>query len=119
MMEYVDNGRIRYTYGGVVFIFCPWKNGAVTSWKLNNTCETSGTKVTEPTLLEKYDFGCTTILAENERHHERLVRLTGSTDNMMAKWTSHLVLVVNMSGSMRCDDVNRACCQSNGGALFL
>ena len=119
MMEHVDNGRIKYTYGGVVFIYCPRNNVAVTSWKLDNASETSGTKVTEPIFLDKYDFGCTTVLAENERHHERLVHLLSSTDNMIAKWTSFSVLVVDMSGSMRRDDVNGARCRSDGGALLL
>ena len=32
MKEYQDNGRIKYTYGGVVFIYCPRQNRAVTSW---------------------------------------------------------------------------------------
>ncbi len=111
MMEYQDNGRIKYTYGGVVFIYCPGKNVAVTSWKLNNASETSGTKVAEPSLLEKEELD---HLAESR--HERLALLLGSTDDMRAKWTSHSVLVVDMSGSMRRDDVNGARCRSDGKA---
>ena len=34
MAEHQTNGRIKYTYGGFVFIYCPIMNAAVTSWKV-------------------------------------------------------------------------------------
>ena len=127
MAEHQTNGRIKYTYGGVVFIYCPIMNAAVTSWKVSEhlVSQTSGTTVTQPIHLAKHTFNNSSrILAENERYHERLTLLLNSsnishTNNAATaaannKWTSHSVLVVDMSGSMCRDDVNGARCRSDG-----
>ncbi|KAL7548558.1 hypothetical protein ACHAWF_012911 [Thalassiosira exigua] len=120
MKEYQDNGRIRYTYGGVVFIYCPLKNRAVTSWKLTKeSSDTSGTKVATPILLDTHDFGSKFVLQEEERIQEELALLMNSSSRTRAKWSSHSVLVVDMSGSMRRDDVNGARCRSDGVWMAL
>jgi hypothetical protein len=73
----------------------------------------AGTRIAPPVELEK-----------NRRHekneyilwhwiHQRFLLKDKS------KWSSHSVLVVDMSGSMRRDDVNRARCRSDGVFLAL
>ena len=69
-------------------------------------------------------------LAENERYRERMTLLlnsndgnTTNNDNAAAaatnKWTSHSVLVVDMSGSMCRDDVDGARCRCDGVWLAI
>ena len=90
----------------------------------------------QPIHLAKHTFNNSSrILAENERYHERLTLLlnssniTNNNNNNAAaaataatnnnKWTSHSVLVVDMSGSMCRDDVNGARCRSDGVWLSI
>jgi len=120
MKEVQANGRIKYTYGGIVFIYCPRMNKAVTSFKSPATSsKKSGTKVTTPILLEKHKFSSSTENKDKERTHADLSRLLVSSESMRAQWRSHSVLVVDMSGSMRSDDVNGARCRSDGVWMAL
>lgn len=119
MREYQDNGRIKYTYGGVVFIYCPKKNKAVTSWKVKDVSETSGTKFATPIMLDKHDFGSEHDLKAMKENHDYLISKLNSSRLIQAKWTSHSVLVIDLSGSMRRDDVNGARCRSDGVWMAL
>ena len=121
MKEYQDNGRIKYTYGGVVFIYCPRKNRAVTSWTQVKgiASDKSGTKVSTPIMLDKHDFGSHTIEEDMKRMYDNLANQLSSSSSAYAKWTSHSVLVVDMSGSMKKDDVNGARCRSDGVWMAL
>ena len=121
MKEYQDNGRIKYTYGGVVFIYCPRQNRAVTSWTQVEgiASDKSGTKVTTPIMLDKHDFGSPTIEEDMTRMYNSLANQLSSSSSAHAKWTSHSVLIVDMSGSMKKDDVNGARCRSDGVWMAL
>jgi len=103
MEETARNGRLKYTYGGIVFIYDPHNNREVTTYKSRDFASTSsGTKVTEPCILRKTDYNASL-------HSESRVKYRAKK----ASWTSHSVLVVDMSGSMRRDDVNGARCRSD------
>lgn len=109
MEEPARNGRIKYTFGGVVFIYDPCTNREVTSYKSKDAApDTSGTKMADPVILQK----------KKEYEDKRIIAIRGETHNftrrMKRLWTSHSVLVVDMSGSMRRDDVNGARCRSDG-----
>ena len=68
----------------------------------------SGTRFTRPVRIEK------------SKDHENLgiagshEVVTTHVQNHPALWTSHTVIIVDMSGSMREDDVNGARCRSDG-----
>ena len=118
MKEDGKYGMEKYTYGGVVFIYDPRKNKAITSWKIGNASNRSGTKVTTPIMLEKHTFDSSKERKEMSYQHKRLTLLLNKEDGK-SQWTSHSVLVVDMSGSMRADDVNGARCRSDGVWLAL
>jgi hypothetical protein len=103
-------GRIKYTYGGVVFIYDPKKNIEITSWQLNKqwSSESSGTKVFKPVILTSFNPAGKD--AEKLRHANETHKLRDKHGD----WTSHSVLVVDMSGSMRRDDISGARCRSDG-----
>lgn len=105
-------GRLKYTYGGVVFIYDPHRNREVTSFKSQDVAlASSGTRATEPIILKK-----------REETSDDVVRRTlqnRSIQLQKSKWTSHSVLVVDMSGSMRRDDVNGSRCRSDGVWMTL
>lgn len=111
MAEQQSNGRTKYTYGGVCFIYCPIRNKEITSFPSpDKTGCSTGTKFTKPILLEK------SYCDLSEVEHDRLA---AALRKRPQKWTSHSVLVVDMSGSMRRDDVNGARCRSDGVFLAL
>lgn len=114
MKEPAKKGRVKYTYGGVVFIYDSHRNWEVTSYKDSSAGSTSsGTKIAQPIILQKNKaYENKELLAERER--SRLLLL-----EKKATWTSHSVLVVDMSGSMRRDDVNGARCRSDGVFMTL
>ena len=133
MAEKSSKGRIRYTYAGHVFIYDPRSNNAISSWKIdpnsnphsyggatNNFSKQqqrkkkvkkepkSGTRFFKPIMIQ-----------QSNDHEDIEVRLSHETitNQVHAKkgqWTSHTVLVVDMSGSMRDDDVDGARCRSDG-----
>lgn len=111
-------GREKYTYGGVVFIYDRRKNMAVTSWKSRDASKHSGTQVTTPIMLEKYTFDSKEQKEEMSYQHKQLSLLLNDEDGK-SQWTSHSVLVIDMSGSMRMDDVNGARCRSDGVWMAL
>ena len=54
MKEAAHHGREKYTYGGIVFIYDPWRKREVTSFPAPDaSLATSGTKVVQPVLLDK------------------------------------------------------------------
>ncbi len=120
MKEKSIKGREKYTYGGVVFIYDPHRNVAITSWKIGlaKASNRSGTKATTPIMLEKHAFGSKKERKEMTYQHKRLTLLLNEEDGK-SQWTSHSVLVVDMSGSMRTDDVNGARCRSDGVWMAL
>ena len=110
MREEARNGRVKYTYGGVVFIYDPATNSEVTSYKSRDglmSSSNSGTNVAKPVILPKVDDIDEYTKAVREIERQALLKKKSS-------WTSHSILVVDMSGSMRRDDVNGARCRSDG-----
>lgn len=102
----------KYTYAGHVFIYDELRKKAITSWKIAKKAS-SGTAHVNPVLLQKSDAH-DGIWAK--RQHGLL--RTKLMENKHT-WRSHSVLVVDMSGSMRTDDVNGARCRSDGVWLVL
>jgi hypothetical protein len=99
--------------GGIVFIFDPYDNSEVTSFPSHDfSNEESGTKVAKPILLEKAKY-------EKEqhvlRHHLQRTKLFAAPET----WRSHTVMVLDMSGFMRRDDLDGAKCRSDGVWLIL
>lgn len=119
MQEYAKKGMLKYTYGGIVFIYNPRTKTAITSYPAKGASSKSGTKVTEPIMLQKHKFNTASESIIMQGSHEDLSRKLSSTDKMRAGWRSHSVLVVDMSGSMRNDDVNGARCRSDGVWMAL
>ena len=130
MRETAKNGCYKFTYGGVVFIYDPKTNREVTSWVSSDDvhqCQArgracaateektsgsgSGTRVAKPIVLNKQEINYSMV---QERYFVRERLLADKK-----KWTSHSVLVVDMSGSMRRDDVNGAKCRSDGVWMSL
>ena len=113
MVEKSRKGRLKYTYGGVVFIYDPKRNIEITSFPSSDgSSSLSGTRITKPIILPKIGKLKATELIEREQ--KRQVLLDDKTS-----WSSHSVLVVDMSGSMRRDDVNGARCRSDGVWMSL
>ena len=115
MCEPARHGRLKYTCGGMVFIWDPVKNVAITSYPLeprnnNGTAQQqrSGSKYTDPILIAKSE--------SHEKAYLHELHQNARKDIIRDKkaWKSHTVLVVDMSGSMRTDDVNGARCRSDG-----
>ena len=67
MKEQQSNGRIRDTYGCIVFIYCPRQNRAVTSFPTKGASNRSGTKVTTPIMLERHNFGSAAANIDQKR----------------------------------------------------
>ena len=109
MEEPAKKGRLKYTYGGIVFIYDPVQNREITSYSSSDKAgKESGTKFAQPIQLNKKD--------ETDQNYEDL---TASINSTPQRWTSHSVLVVDMSGSMRRDDVNGGRCRSDGVWMAL
>ena len=118
MREKQSKRRDKYTYGGIVFIYDKRSNMAITSWNTKEASNKSGTRVTTPIMLEKHSYGSKEQNKEMKRHHARLTSLLNEEDGK-SQWTSHSVLVIDMSGSMRIDDLNGARCRSDGVWMTL
>jgi len=112
MKEAARHGRVKYTYGGICFIYDPETKSEVTSYQSSDvSMESSGTKVSKPIILSRKDeYDDISILTNREMH---------KTTFKKKSWTSHSVLIVDMSGSMRRDDVNGARCRSDGVWMAL
>jgi len=90
-----------------VFIYDPIRNLEVTSYDARDAAPlSSGTRNAEPIMLKKME--------EHENHQLVSLRniLCDLRRSQKQTWSSHSVLVVDMSGSMRRDDVNGARCRS-------
>ena len=134
MSQQQAKGRIRYDYAGHVFIYDPRKNRAITSYKKDPNYVSasrqgsentnlpngqqrrrkkqkepkSGTMFQRPVMIQKsVDHITDTACSFHTTIHEQ-VRACPD------KWSSNTVFVVDMSGSMREDDVNGARCRSDG-----
>lgn len=140
MMEVQENGRYRYTYGGIRFIYDPETNQEVTSHESpEETGEFTGTKFAPPVILDKYawsdewsetfekqfhDMSKEQALADHSTKSSSSGTAAGRSNSgsavrKKAAYTSHSVLVVDMSGSMKRDDVNGARCRSDAVWLAL
>lgn len=122
MAERSRNGYIRYTYAGHVFIYDPRTNRAITSWKTSEDrsfeesanpekkkkVHTSGTRFEKPVLIHPSEEHQS---AEVRRSHEDIANMIRT---QKSHWKSHTIMVVDMSGSMREDDVNGARCRADG-----
>jgi Mg-chelatase subunit ChlD/Pyruvate/2-oxoacid:ferredoxin oxidoreductase delta subunit len=107
LKEKAYNGCYKYTYGGVVFIYDHVRKREVTSYMSSDKASLrSGTLFCKPVELESKEIDVDMI------NKHSAVRETLLKDKR--KWTSHSVLVVDMSGSMRRDDVNGAKCRADG-----
>ena len=84
--------RIKYTWGGITFIYDPDQKKAITCYPNTKTTELAATRFHAPRGWEK-------LPANHEEHDERVQALFDQP------WDSHTVLVVDLSGSMRQDDV--------------
>ena len=113
-----SHGRRKYTFGGVCFISCK-RNGKpveITSFpSADRASSLSGTKVSDPEIVHKLPSTDPKIVLEKSCNPTSPF----ATSLPLQKWTSHTVLVVDMSGSMRRDDLNGARCRSDGVWLVL
>jgi hypothetical protein len=108
------NGRMKYTYGGIVFIYDPVRNREVTTFRSNDHASpTSGTLCVPPVHLSRKQEYLSKGMITRYRENLRLVH------SRKDKWVSHTVLIIDMSGSMRRDDVNGARCRSDGVWIAL
>ena len=114
MAEQGRMGRMKYTHGGVVFIYDPKKKREITCFKSEDASKTSGTCTTEPIMLSKMN---------GKKMSSKCLQMRREFQSTLMdckdKWTSHSVLIVDMSGSMRRDDVNGARCRSDGVWMAL
>ena len=121
-----NKDRVRYFYAGHVFIYDERQNKAITSYKYDRISDLyhpkdpgsrprtnkkpiqSGTRFTRPIFLEKSKDHCD---AGIRSAHESAAEFIQQNLHL---WKSHTVIVVDMSGSMREDDVNGARCRADG-----
>lgn len=132
---------VKYYYAGHVFVYNERTNKAITSYKYERDRDLyplakgtdteqpdeenkqegssspvpkerkpikSGTRFTRPIPIEKSkDHDKPGIIGSHEL-------ISTQVQSELARWTSHTVIIVDMSGSMREDDVNGARCRSDG-----
>lgn len=111
--DHESPGVQKFTHTGIVFVYDPSSNTEITSYPSNDySSPTSGTQHTRPVMLSPKR-----IL--DEKHKSDYDTLRRQIIQSKDKWTSHTVMVVDMSGSMRQDDVNGARCRSDGVFLCL
>ena len=114
IQESSRKGRLKFTYGGIVFIYDPKRGNEITSFPSRDIAsESSGTQVTVPIMLKKNEAYSNPILREKHAIKK------GSILDHKDKWTSHAVFVVDMSGSMRRDDVSGGKCRSDAVWMVL
>lgn len=107
------SGREKYTYGGVTFIYDPITRTEITSYASSDYASPiSGTRNTFP-IFPRRKYGDREPI-ERLQHAQYRTKLFQSR-----QWTSHTVIVVDISGSMRTDDVDGARCRSDGVWLSL
>ena len=114
MQESTFKGRLKFTYGGIVFIYDPIRRREITSFPSRDAAsESTGTKFVVPVLLPRNK------VYETETYINHNKKLKSIIQADMTMWKSHAVFVVDMSGSMRRDDVSGARCRSDGVWLVL
>ena len=107
-------GRMKYTYGGIFFIYDPVSEREVTSFpSRDEASEETGTKYVVPAILKKHKAYDTTLQILLHNLSKSIIQLDKT------RWKSHSVFVVDMSGSMRRDDVSGAKCRSDGVWMVL
>lgn len=107
-VEHQDNGRQKLTYQGVVFIYDPIKNREVTSFP-SKTGTRSGTLFHQPIELQEHHLSANDI-ADHDILHAKV-------KENIEMVTSHSVVVVDLSNSMRTDDVDGA--HSRSDAVWI
>jgi len=109
MEEDAHYGRLKYTHAGRVFIYDPHRNREVTSWRIDQQYA-SGSHVVAPISLP-YQRLTDGQVRQHAQQKQGWQQCSGTTLD------THVVMVVDLSGSMRRDDVNGARCRSD--AVFL
>lgn len=112
MREAARFNRLKMTWGGVVFIYDPATNQEVTSFEDSAGAGVfSGSRFTEPIVIDK------NLEAETPQALESHLEQQQYYLDHLGEWDSHSVFVVDMSGSMRRDDVNGA--RSRSDAVWM
>ena len=114
MAEPARFGRIKYTLGGKVFIYDPSCNAEITSYPSADAVGASTGSHHKPPILLAPRVIPPHRIAANKALRERLLQ-----NKDTCSWTSHSVLVVDMSGSMRRDDVTGARCRADAVWMAL
>lgn len=111
MMEYSHSGRQKFTHAGTIFIYDPVRQREVTCWQSRDKWNMDGSASHPPIHLPMQS-----ISDFQARNHEqqRQQLLSGQ-----AVCHTHTVLVVDLSGSMRRDDIRGARCRSDAVWLAL
>ena len=135
-------GRIMYYYAGHVFVYDERRNKAITSYKFDRLSDLYKTKTTRNDVSNDHDKTTEQKSKNRKKQKQKPIKsgtrftkpimMERSKDHMdpgivvahestteyiqsqPALWTSHTVIVVDMSGSMREDDVNGARCRADG-----
>ena len=98
--------RKMYTYAGITYVTDSTGRKEITSFRSNDVCgKNTGTKFVEPVIVEERTLSSAELLMSKCNNE-----LAAASPH---KWNSHTVFVVDMSGSMRRDDVNGARCRSD------
>eukprot|EP01052_Picozoa_sp_SAG31_P053046 SAG31_NODE_13401_length_872_cov_0.855110_1_plen_166_part_01 len=101
--------RWKYTYEGIVYITDDTSREEITSWRLDAYPEVLLEVYPEPIAIDRV-----TITMPMQAAHRLAVRNIATNP---AGWTSHTVLVVDQSGSMRKHDM--ADCASRSDAVWV
>lgn len=103
------SGNVKYTYAGVTFVYDPISETEITSYaSADYASPISGTRNRLP-IFPRRKYG------GDREPLERLLHAQCRTNLFQTRqWTSHTVIVVDISGSMRIDDVDSARCRSDG-----
>jgi Mg-chelatase subunit ChlD len=97
---------------GRVLVYNTKTNQILTSYGTNSS-KKAGTQKYNPVLLKK------SAEHDNKASRKDHNKIKQSVIMQKDKWKSHTVIVVDMSGSMRTDDVNGARCRSDGVWMVL
>jgi len=108
-------GTKRYYHAGRVLVYNEKTKKGKTSFgkPSNSKARKSGTSAVNPTLLQK------SIEHDTRAARQQQKILKHHVSQKRGEWKSHSVLVIDMSGSMRTDDVNGARCRSDGVWMVL
>ena len=95
MLEAAHRGRLKITFGGIVFIYDEVEEREVTLFLSRDlTSDESGTKVVPPVILQKNEaYMSSKYLTMHDCNQRHIM-----ADHKL--WTGHSVFVVDMSGSM-------------------